>query len=950
MSSSTSVLSKTLQSITTTKIRELEKQRTQLESRKGKILEQAESYHNQCDRINSLLHGVKELYSNGNRTDTSIDNIGNLLAQSKYDTSVPSAMLRASEELLRSKLEVQSHKLNMAHLYSRLVSEWINPGSPMENPVAADLTDEDSSLSDCQQERLRNLCDQFEKVVFTPLETDETEINNYLSSLLETSKSKRAFEDVRRQIAYTSEQFLKGTNPFNTVTLKKCITSLLQQDLLSDEKQEILREFEGNEVVLREIADVLNTRFADFDNWEWDAGKEGVPFLPRQQANGKYRIWMDEDVLQAIFIHWIGVNSCVSLKSTLTNFVSLDGADQVWRWHAEPPATERQTQRRTYYLGEAPKELSDRSWRSSTRRGGKTANRTLRNRQFRPSTSDDTVAGFRKKNFIERFCLAALPSRVDTLTEALYTDDGGVTGDDDGDDDAASSDWVRAQKSNLNVKQLLLRTLATETMLHQALHGRAAVVQSDLKWFGASLSHTSIFATLRFFGFPENLISFYRKVLETPVNLGPSSESVVSSSEPRVRHRGTPMGRTPAKLIGELILFVMDFAVNQETGLQLYRLHDDLWVAGDPEHTAKAWSAMERFAKVMGLEFNMKKTGSVYLTSEGVPRDEAIDAGLPKGPVSIGHLVLDQKTGKWTIDQAHVAEHVKQLRKQLAECRSVLDWVRTWNSCISRFFGQAFGEPAYCFGKEHVESVLQTYQKMQRDIFGPWCTKNSGCSTSGEAGEDQLSVVRYIKSKIEQRFGVTDVSDAFIFFPDQLGGLGLRNPFIPFLKAQESLSGKGASAEEKVQSFFDSERQDHEDKKRTFEYTKTTRMRELEDGFQSRFDPDFLGPDDADTFFTYEEYTANRSTTSSLLKSLYEQVQESPFETSPRTDRHVDQVLEGLHIQPASLWSEVQWIVQMYHQEAKDRFDGLRLVDERFLPLGVIDMMREKAVRWGLVL
>ncbi|KAG7084971.1 putative polyketide synthase [Colletotrichum scovillei] len=915
--SSTSVLSKTLQSITGTKIRELEKQRTQYESRKTKILQEAEKHTDQGDRISCLLRGVKELYTKGRDDDPGIDNIDNLLTQSKYDSSVPHSMLQSSEDLLRSKLDVQSHKLSMAHLYSRLVTEWINPGSPMEDSDSAELSKEDSSFEviDQKQERLQNLRDQFEKVVFTPLETDESEINAYLASLLKTRESERALERVRQRTARASEDFLKRRNPFNTTTLKMCIASLLQQDLLSDEKQAILREFESNNVVLREIADVLNTRFVDFENWEWDAGEEGVSYVPRQQANGKYRIWMDEDVLQAIFIHWIGINSCVSLKRTLTDLVSLDGTDQVWRWHAEPPMTERQMQRRAYYLSELPM-LS---------------------------------FGLRRKNFIDHFCLAALPSQVNTLNEGMY-DDGRMSEEED-DDDVSSSEWGKAKKPALNIKQFLLRTLATETMLHQALDGTAAAVQSDLKWFGAGLSHTSIFAVLRFFGFPENMIAFYRKVLETPVNLGSilSSESESPSNAPRIRRRGMPMSRSPAKLIGELVLFVMDFAVNQETGLQLYRLHDDLWVAGSPADTARAWATMQHFAKVMGLEFNMKKTGSVYLTNEGVPRDEALDEQLPKGPVSIGHLVLDPKSGKWTIDQANVAEHVKQLQKQLAECRSILDWVRTWNSCIGRFFGQAFGEPAYCLGKEHVESVLQTYQKMQHDIFAPY-SADTGDKSIANAVNSQLSAVHYIKSKIEQRFSVSDVSDAFIFFPDQLGGLELQNQFIPFLKVQKHLCGTGISPEEMIQSFFDRERKDYEDKKSTFMSNRATEARELGDELFGRFDAQFLSPEDLETFFTYEEFTENRSTTSSHLRGLYERVQGTPTVLGPKADRQVYQALEDLPIQSANLRSELRWVVQMYHQEAKERFDGLRLIEERFLPLGVIDMMRQKTVRWGLVL
>jgi hypothetical protein len=60
---------------------------------------------------------------------------------------------------------------------------------------------------------------------------------------------------------------------------------------------------------------------------------------------------------------------------------------------------------------------------------------------------------------------------------------------------------------------------------------------------------------------------------------------------------------------------------------------------------------------------------------------------------------------------------VDQLKKQLTDCKSVLSWVQTWNSCIGRFFSHTFGEPAHCFGRDHVNEVLNTYQNMLRRLF-----------------------------------------------------------------------------------------------------------------------------------------------------------------------------------------------------------------------------------------
>lgn len=126
---------------------------------------------------------------------------------------------------------------------------------------------------------------------------------------------------------------------------------------------------------------------------------------------------------------------------------------------------------------------------------------------------------------------------------------------------------------------------------------------------------------------------------------------------------------------------------------------------------------MKRFSEVMGLEFNKKKTGSVYVTCDGTEKDEEIAASLPTGAVSVGFLILDCNTGQWKIDQEQVDGHVKQLQKQLAECTSVLSWVQTWNSCIGRFFGHTFGKPAYCFGGRHVNAILDIHQRVQQFLF-----------------------------------------------------------------------------------------------------------------------------------------------------------------------------------------------------------------------------------------
>lgn len=219
-----SVLSKTLQSITLTKIRELEKQRTKYEKSKKAVLSKAASKKSKRDVVAHLLTGVKELYPNA-PNDVAMKNIERWVHQSQYDASVSEPMLDSFEEELRTKLEFQSRKLGLADLYSRLLTEWMSP------PAVKQDDDSDSEnnfeMIERQKERLQELCDKFESVVFEPLETDEVEIDNYMQDLFPDNKSMDALESLRKQLKQDGDALLANKSPFDEFTLTWCIKGLL---------------------------------------------------------------------------------------------------------------------------------------------------------------------------------------------------------------------------------------------------------------------------------------------------------------------------------------------------------------------------------------------------------------------------------------------------------------------------------------------------------------------------------------------------------------------------------------------------------------------------------------------------------------------------------------------------------------------------------------------------
>ena len=279
MAPSISVMSQTLQAITTTKIEELQKQRQLYETRKNDILSNAKLEGNDLrTRITTLHDGVKEL----ELVDVSkLDAIRRWVDQSKYDPSIPEATLAKYEEDLRSTLDVHSRKLNLAALYSRLLIEWIeSPKTGDEEAPSAEMDDGFDLVQNIQKERLDQLREKFEKVVFEPLVIDEGKINSYLSSLFEGVDGAKDIELLREGIRENAKALWEEKQPFDRDGLKKCIESLLKNDLLNQEKQATLREFLRDETVLDEIRDVLNMRYANLRNWSWNVGPKGMPVLP----------------------------------------------------------------------------------------------------------------------------------------------------------------------------------------------------------------------------------------------------------------------------------------------------------------------------------------------------------------------------------------------------------------------------------------------------------------------------------------------------------------------------------------------------------------------------------------------------------------------------------------------------------------------------------------------
>ena len=122
-------------------------------------------------------------------------------------------MLESFAKQLRSKLDFRSRKLDLADLYSRLLMDWLEPANSTapESSTQGGTPSEDS-FEIVEGDRLQLLRENFAAVEFTPLETDEVDIDTYLSELFSRDAGEKALNRLRNSVR---EKSFEDTNVFN---------------------------------------------------------------------------------------------------------------------------------------------------------------------------------------------------------------------------------------------------------------------------------------------------------------------------------------------------------------------------------------------------------------------------------------------------------------------------------------------------------------------------------------------------------------------------------------------------------------------------------------------------------------------------------------------------------------------------------------------------------------
>lgn len=908
-------LPQTLRSITATKIGELSKQRSLFDQRKTEIATAAASAPNVHAKAQILLEGVTKLKGHSNDafdkgelddpeeepylssaipdgTDRAAHaNIKRFLHQSQYDPSISESALKDWISHLENEIQHLQLKHDHASFYSGLVTEWL---ANLDGETASEVSDAAVKVGRAEMHEQRA---RWEDYVFNPGNVSVDNMKSYLDGLFSaTALSQKALEDLRRKVKSFGDGFF-AQKTFTVNELQWVTKALLKSDLLSKEKAAILKELMRNPAVTEEVVDVLNMRLASLDSWDWPTS-EGLPVEMRRQLNGKYRVFTDEDLLDSLMFQYLGLEWAVTFRNAFDKFLS----SMAWEPLREH-VPKKDKERRRYY-------------------------------NFDGSRSTDSgVNKHREETYKNDYFMNQLPKEVD-----------GDLPDYDGDgDDSGNADDKRMNA--LDTKHSLLHLLVTESIINTTLRDQFTAIRSDFKYFGPALPHETILTVLSYFGVPDNWIRFFKTFLQMPLKFiqdGPNATT-------RVRRRGVPMSHTLSDCFGEVVLFCMDYAVNQSTrGAFLYRLHDDFWFWGQEKSCVQAWAAMSRFASTMGLEFNEEKTGVVRMGNNKSAGEKG-DIALPNGDIRWGFLKLDAQRGRFVIEQGEVDNHITELQRQLSSCNSIFAWVQAWNSYFARFFPNNFSKPAMCFGRDHIDMAISTLSRIERAIF----PSKSGTG-NGATG--------YLRKVIADRFGIHDLPEGFFYFPVELGGLELINPYIPLMAMRENIK---QTPHRRLQLAFIADEAEYRSAKERFEKhgaeggayaTNTRRFAEDEDEDENDSDGSDASKagSDPEEFPPLEEFRRYSETYSRPLLRAYKDLiripEENSIDQSPSfrgaqsslqlncTEKITD---EWMLMSP--YW---KWVAELYQGEMVARYGSLAAVSREFMPLGVVKTLREGRMRW----
>jgi hypothetical protein len=377
----------------------------------------------------------------------------------------------------------------------------------------------------------------------------------------------------------------------------------------------------------------------------------------------------------------------------------------------------------------------------------------------------------------------------------------------------------------------------------------------------------------------------------------------------------------------------------------------------------RAWSEMLRYAQRVGLKFNEEKSGSIRMSAgSDSTKAEVGPAPLPATPIRWGLLEL-RSNGSVSIRLSEVDAFATEMAGRLAAATSTFAWINVYNKYMF-FFLRNFGKPSPIFGLSHVQEALSTLRRVHTLVFP---------KTDGDA-------LGYLRDQIMcRRPGAAPAMPAaWIYWPLNLGGLGLCNPFLAIWDTQESLytylSRYHSRADREwpklkkdwvwqapFATVFDELKRKYElfaeriesegrewikecSEQERFAYMKSSKVTDKQRNY-GRNEPEF---DETFTLREYEEYVdllpsmMGIRLTSEFYELLSEAAECSPPQPKSALQLEAESLLASAH-SSGYLWD---WVAYIYSAQVMEEFGTLSFFSRELLPAQLIESIKKRTVTW----
>jgi len=267
------------------------------------------------------------------------------------------------------------------------------------------------------------------------------------------------------------------------------------------------------------------------------------------------------------------------------------------------------------------------------------------------------------------------------------------------------------------------------------------VIKTDLENFYPSVPHALLWQVLGHLGLGADAQALLQRLLQVKLQDG------------RTIQRGVPLGHAISRLIGDLVIRLLETFVLKHANVGFIALVDDITLlATSADEAVAAWQAVQRFCAATGLAVRHDKSGAICIGPGQLP--EVLPQARPRWTL----LELDAQ-GTWRLHEPTFQQHVQQSRQRIAATDSLLTRIARYNADLSYLARWLVPEAA--LGDIHRSLVLDTLQRFQ-DI--------AVCGYEG----GMIDMVRgEIATHTLENSPPSAIPVGWLFWPITAGGLGL---------------------------------------------------------------------------------------------------------------------------------------------------------------------------------